>query len=270
MVTWKSAENQQRLVATIFAAHPGLKLDYFAMAAMFGEGATYDSIEGQCRKYKRQAEELKVEAVQRGISLSDISHVRGSGSASGTPKTPRTSSRGGVAKPSSSTKGKKGSAPGSKATGSPTKRGSKKLAGRNLIEAIYVEDDDDEGDEDEDEDGYVADSYGVLVKSEDGDDCVLPSIEPPVYGLPGPRIKTESHGEDQDRLTHDDSSRSKSRSTTVRGKSKAPKKDADGDEEMGEFTPAGFRNKRESAPDRSLRVSLENGEYETDTSEGVA
>ncbi|KAI9853150.1 MAG: hypothetical protein M1838_000006 [Thelocarpon superellum] len=50
----------KRLMAAICASGP-LTLNYQTIATMFGEGATYDSIEGQFRIIKRQAETLKQE-----------------------------------------------------------------------------------------------------------------------------------------------------------------------------------------------------------------
>ncbi|KAL2812115.1 hypothetical protein BJX63DRAFT_432926 [Aspergillus granulosus] len=268
MVNWKSNDNQQRLIATLLVANPGLKLDYLKMAALFGQGATYYTIKSQFRKYREQAKDLKKEAAQQGISFAENSHERATGFASAsaspmTPRAPRTGARGEVMKSSSSAgKGKKGSASASKATGSPTKGGPKSDAGENLIEAIFVEDDDDD-----DEDGCVADSFGVLVKSENTDSCVLPSIESPVIGLVGARIKTEYQGEGQD-MGINGYACARAASSAVRSKSRAPRKDFDGYEI--ESAPASFRDMRESAPDRSLSVPRRDCGYETDTTDGVA
>ncbi|KAL3454678.1 hypothetical protein BJX65DRAFT_301314 [Aspergillus insuetus] len=265
MVNWKSIENQQRLVATLLAANPGLKLDYPKMAAIFGQGATNDTIEYQFRKYRRQADELKRETARQGASLSDIPRGRASApvSTSTTPRTPRTGGRGGVVKPSSSTGKGKGS--GLKGASTPTKPGSKKDTSVTLIEAIYVDDEDDE-------DCYgEEDSSGVRVKSEDTSGSVLPSIEPPMFGLAG-RIKTENESEDQDFKVHSDNySRVTSQATSraACGKSWVLQKDVDGDEEMA-AAPAFNRTTRENAPTRSLSVSRGGGGYETDSTDGVA
>ncbi|KAA8894507.1 hypothetical protein FN846DRAFT_762536, partial [Sphaerosporella brunnea] len=64
-VTW-SAEKYQRLLAATVAAHPELKLNYNKIAAMFGEGTTYDSIETRYRQVKKQAKELQAE-IESGI-----------------------------------------------------------------------------------------------------------------------------------------------------------------------------------------------------------
>lgn len=69
------------------------------MALMYGQGATYDAIEGRFRRFRRVADDLRAEAESRGIDLS-----------SSTPRTPR-GARGRPAGTPSSTasKGNKGS-----------------------------------------------------------------------------------------------------------------------------------------------------------------
>ncbi|CEL06133.1 hypothetical protein ASPCAL07242 [Aspergillus calidoustus] len=263
MVNWKSIENQQRLVATLLAANPGLKLDYPRMAAIFGQGATYDTIEYQFRKYRRQAEELKREAARQGVSLSEIPRGRASEpvSTSTTPRTPRTGGRGGVIKPSSST----GKGKGLGLASTPTKRRSKKDTSGSLIEAIYVDDDDDDdccGEED---------SSGVKIKSEGTSSSVLSSIEPSVFGL-ADRIKTDRQSEDRDFKVHSDNcstAASRATSRTVREQIRALQRDVDGDEEVV-ATPVFDRTTREGAPTRSLSLSRGDAGYETDTTDGVA
>ncbi|KAL3485418.1 hypothetical protein BJX62DRAFT_242984 [Aspergillus germanicus] len=263
MVNWKSIENQQRLVATLLAANPGLKLDYPKMAAIFSQGATYDTIESQFRKYRKQADELKKEAARQGISLSDIPRGRASApvSTATTPRTPWSNGRGGVIKAPSSTGKGKGKGSGLKGTSTPTKPGPKKDTSGSFIEAIYVNDDD----EDDEDCCGEEDFSGVRVKSEGASGSVIPSIEPPVFGLAS-RIKTES--EDQDfKLLSDNYSRATSRA--ARGKSRVLQKDVDGDEEMA-AAPAFNRTTRENAPTPSLSISRGGEGYETDSTDGVA
>lgn len=50
------------------------------MATMFGQGATYDAIEGRFRRYRKIADELRVEAQARGVDVSRAGAV---------PRTPR-------------------------------------------------------------------------------------------------------------------------------------------------------------------------------------
>ncbi|MCJ1387215.1 hypothetical protein MMC18_000055 [Xylographa bjoerkii] len=67
MPNWQSAEAYKRLLAAILAAHPDKKLlDYRRIATYFGDGATYDSIEGQFRKIRSEAAVMKQE-VDTGI-----------------------------------------------------------------------------------------------------------------------------------------------------------------------------------------------------------
>lgn len=110
---------------------------------MFGNGATYDSMEGRFRTYRKEAEKLKREAADKGVS------VNGNGSAGGrsggTPRTPR-SGKGGVTK-STGKKGDSSTAKSIKAhfDGTPTKN--KKTVfgpGTSPNEAISL-DEDDEG-----------------------------------------------------------------------------------------------------------------------------
>ncbi|MCJ1397943.1 hypothetical protein MMC11_001139 [Xylographa trunciseda] len=62
MPNWQSAEAYKRLLAAIVAAHPDKKLlDYRRIATYFGDGATYDSIEGQFRKIRTEAAIMKQE-----------------------------------------------------------------------------------------------------------------------------------------------------------------------------------------------------------------
>ncbi|KAJ0421967.1 hypothetical protein BJY00DRAFT_311678 [Aspergillus carlsbadensis] len=245
MVYWKSFESQHRLVATILAANPGLKLNYPQMAAIYGQGATYDSIENQLRGHRKLGQELTKEAERQGISLLEVSRGRASAptSTSATPRTLRTGCRGEVMKPSSSTKGK-GTVSGSKAMGTPTKRGSRKDTSGSLIKAIYIDDEDDEDCCGED------DAFGVVVKSEDTSGCVLPSIEPPVFGLAG-RIKVERESDDRDFEMHSDHHPRATSRATSRGKSRALQQDVNLDKEMA-AAPAFNRITRESAPTRSL------------------
>ncbi|KAI9883251.1 MAG: hypothetical protein M1823_004990 [Watsoniomyces obsoletus] len=66
-IDWTSVRSYQRLLAAVYAASPQ-NHNYREIATMFGEGATYDSIEGRFRKIKAEAAILKqeVESGQRG------------------------------------------------------------------------------------------------------------------------------------------------------------------------------------------------------------
>ena len=125
MVNWKSAEAKDRLIASLFAGNPGLKvhfphrpqpmheqpdhmlthtllqLDYNSMATMFGQGASYDSVEHQFRRFRKLADEMKAEAQARGV---DISRA---GAVPRTPRGPRNRVSKSTPSSSSSKRGKK-------------------------------------------------------------------------------------------------------------------------------------------------------------------
>ncbi|KAL9002840.1 MAG: hypothetical protein Q9188_004265 [Gyalolechia gomerana] len=56
-VNWKDSKAFERLLAAMVAAQE-MKLDYRKIATMYGEGATYDAIEGRFRIIKREAAKL--------------------------------------------------------------------------------------------------------------------------------------------------------------------------------------------------------------------
>ena len=64
-INWKLPTTYQKLLAAIYAASPQ-NHNYASIAAIFGEGATYDSIEGRFRIIKRDAAKLKTEAEAEG------------------------------------------------------------------------------------------------------------------------------------------------------------------------------------------------------------
>ncbi|KAL9073463.1 MAG: hypothetical protein Q9161_002884 [Pseudevernia consocians] len=59
-VNWKDPDAFTRLLAAMVAAQD-MKLDYRKIASMYGNGATYDSIEGRFRIIKKDATALKAE-----------------------------------------------------------------------------------------------------------------------------------------------------------------------------------------------------------------
>jgi hypothetical protein len=113
------------------------------MALMFGEGATYDSMEGRFRTYRKEAEKLKRQAAENGIQLNG---GNSGGRGSGTPRTPRSGKGGGVTK-SSGKKGDSSTAKSIKANfeGTPTKNKKSVMAtGSGSNEVISLDDDGDE------------------------------------------------------------------------------------------------------------------------------
>ncbi|EKG16070.1 hypothetical protein MPH_06764 [Macrophomina phaseolina MS6] len=67
-IDWKSQQSYQRLLAALVAASDG-NVDYKKVAYFFGQGATYDSIEGRFRIAKKMATTLKAEAEEEGRAL---------------------------------------------------------------------------------------------------------------------------------------------------------------------------------------------------------
>ncbi|KAK7715975.1 hypothetical protein SLS57_006726 [Botryosphaeria dothidea] len=67
-IDWKSQESYQRLLAALVAASDN-NVDYKKVAFYFGQGATYDSIEGRFRIAKRMANTLKTEAEEEGRAM---------------------------------------------------------------------------------------------------------------------------------------------------------------------------------------------------------
>ncbi|OJD29909.1 splicing arginine serine-rich 2 [Diplodia corticola] len=67
-IDWKSQESYQRLLAALVAASDNA-IDFKKVAYYFGQGATYDSIEGRFRIAKRMANDLKKEAEDEGRQM---------------------------------------------------------------------------------------------------------------------------------------------------------------------------------------------------------
>ncbi|RHZ65663.1 uncharacterized protein CDV56_107548 [Aspergillus thermomutatus] len=149
MVNWKANESTERLIAVLVAAHPGLKLEYQAMATLFGQGATYDAIEGRFRRYRKMADEIKAEALSRGITELPRGRNSTTGNRSVTPRTPR-GPRGGITKPSSSNgTGRSRKSNVSQLLSTPTQRGQGRGGGgsnngngngMSFMEAIFLDD----------------------------------------------------------------------------------------------------------------------------------
>ena len=114
-IDWNTKESYQRLLAAVYAASPQ-NHNYRRIASMFGQGATYDAIEGRFRKIKAEGDKLRRE-VENGERPE--APPRGAGSANSTPKKRRASgndsqgvlngrvTKAGKAKAGKSPKGKK-------------------------------------------------------------------------------------------------------------------------------------------------------------------
>ncbi|KAJ4333202.1 hypothetical protein N0V95_009483 [Ascochyta clinopodiicola] len=62
-IQWKQLDAKDRLLAAVIAASANLNMN--EVARLFGQGATYDAVEGQLRKAKKLAAELKADAKGR-------------------------------------------------------------------------------------------------------------------------------------------------------------------------------------------------------------
>ncbi|KAL5052125.1 hypothetical protein BDW71DRAFT_202256 [Aspergillus fruticulosus] len=162
MVNWKDADNRYRLVAALIATNPGIKFEYHAIAAIFGKGATRDSIQHQIRSIKATAEKIKAEAAKNGVDVSNLASVR---------STAPITSRSRVTKPSGTPSTGKGKKSAIKGFTTPTQSGSRKSAANSLMGAIFVDSDKDEPGADEN------DADGAKVKTENADAGIIHSIE---------------------------------------------------------------------------------------------
>ncbi|KAL5336250.1 hypothetical protein BJX70DRAFT_400754 [Aspergillus crustosus] len=219
MVNWKDSGSQHRLMAAVIAANPNIKFDHHAVAALFGRGATHDSINHQLRSYKKLAEQLRTEAASNGVDISNLASIRRT--ATGTPRT----LQGGITKtPTSSTaKGRKSA---TKAMSTPTKS-TKNKAGIDGSEAIHIDSMDDD----------LKDSKATLnIKAETGMEIIHPSIEGSDFDLPDVNTPNSMVGVvipvKREAKTNRPSTPIRSKPPRA-GKSSALFKDADGDEQMG-------------------------------------
>ncbi|KAL4999274.1 hypothetical protein BDV10DRAFT_184437 [Aspergillus recurvatus] len=162
MVNWKDADNRDRLVAALIATNPGIKFEYHAIAAIFGRGATRDSIQHQMRSVKAAAEKIKAEAAKNGIDVSNLASVR---------STAPITSRGRVTKLSGTPSTGKGRKSTTKGFVTPTQSSSRKYTANSLMEAIFVDSDKDEPRANEN------DADATKIKTDDGAANIIHSIE---------------------------------------------------------------------------------------------
>ncbi|MCJ1353833.1 MAG: hypothetical protein MMC33_003820 [Icmadophila ericetorum] len=57
-VDWRKPGAHIRLLVAYLAANSGQRIDYQKIATYYGEGATYDAVEGQFRKLRKEAKEM--------------------------------------------------------------------------------------------------------------------------------------------------------------------------------------------------------------------
>ncbi|PGH06045.1 hypothetical protein GX51_02636 [Blastomyces parvus] len=122
-ITWdKNAID--RIIGALLAAHPGFNPNYKAIAGYFGQGATYDSIQGRFRTYHKMADKMR-EDNPNPEAASSCTPVR------------RTTSNGRVRKLSSTPKGRR-----TKAPLTPTKPGKTKTE-HGIHEVISIDEESD-------------------------------------------------------------------------------------------------------------------------------
>ncbi|QKX62423.1 uncharacterized protein TRUGW13939_09584 [Talaromyces rugulosus] len=138
VVNWKAPDANDRLMGALLAAHTEFKPDYNKIAKVFGRGATYNSVEGQFRKYREMAKKLASGAPDGESTQSKSSTPR-------VPRTPRSSQTNGITKSTGS--GKRGGSvvKKDKVLKSPTKAG-KSGKSEALINAIRLSDTESDGD----------------------------------------------------------------------------------------------------------------------------
>ncbi|CRG89787.1 hypothetical protein PISL3812_06826 [Talaromyces islandicus] len=136
MVNWKAPGANDRLMGALLAAHTEFKPNYHKIATVFGQGATYNSVEAQFRKYRKIADNL-AKGAQENASSSNNNAAR--------PKnaTPRSSQTNGITKSSGSGKRAASTAKRDNGQKSPTKSGKAKKA---LLNAISLSETDSDGD----------------------------------------------------------------------------------------------------------------------------
>lgn len=155
------------------------------MAFFFGQGATYDAIEGRFRRYRKMADDLRREAQARGVDVSS--------SAPRTPRGPRNRA------PASSSKSNQPSTSKSRKVGlekggapeTPTKKGNGqgKGKGSNATNAIRLDSSSYEPEGKKDADELFVKMEGI--KTESGVRR-SPTVPVPSRAMPIPRVKPEN------------------------------------------------------------------------------
>ncbi|PGH33823.1 hypothetical protein GX50_03392 [[Emmonsia] crescens] len=112
----------ERIIGALLAAHPGFTPDYTTMAVHFGQGATYDSMQGRFREYRKIAQSMRQDNPGLATSRTPVRHTPGSGR---------------VSKPSSTAKNRRMQTPLT-----PTKSGKVK-AENSIFDAILIDEGSD-------------------------------------------------------------------------------------------------------------------------------
>ena len=171
-INWKAPETYQRLLAAMHAASPQKAQNYARIAALFGDGATYDAIEGRFRIIKRDAARLEAEMdgrVKREDGASPApSATKGKGDARGKGKTagrPRAKATAGTG----STQRVLG---GRVTKARPAKSATEEKAKAKAPEVVVLDDSSAADDDDED--------VGAVAKAEPSSPSTLPATAPAI------------------------------------------------------------------------------------------
>ncbi|EEH02877.1 conserved hypothetical protein [Histoplasma capsulatum G186AR] len=143
----------ERIIGALLAAHPGFTPDYKTMAVHFGQGATYDSMQGRFREYRKIAQSMRQDNQEPANSRTPIR---------------RTTSGGRISKPSSAAKSGRMQTPLT-----PTKLGKVKTE-NGFANPILI----NEG-------------LDYFVKS--NSDASIPYEESPANSAPSPKAKIQNH-----------------------------------------------------------------------------
>ncbi|OJD15675.1 hypothetical protein AJ78_04093 [Emergomyces pasteurianus Ep9510] len=77
-IAWNKAAIE-RIIGALLASHPGFTPNYKTMAVHFGQGATYDSIQGRFREYRRIAKIMRQDNPGPSSSRAPVGRNIGSG-----------------------------------------------------------------------------------------------------------------------------------------------------------------------------------------------
>ncbi|RDI79913.1 hypothetical protein Vi05172_g10132 [Venturia inaequalis] len=70
-IDWKSPENNERLLTCVYAwlQESNVTINHHRIAAHFGNGATYDAVQGNFRKFKQRIEDVKGGVEEAGVGV---------------------------------------------------------------------------------------------------------------------------------------------------------------------------------------------------------
>ncbi|TID16081.1 splicing arginine serine-rich 2 [Venturia nashicola] len=80
-IDWKSPENTERLLTCVYAwlQESNMPINHHRIAKYFGNGATYDAVQGNFRKFKQRIEDVKAEVGDGGGAVAPVVASRAKG-----------------------------------------------------------------------------------------------------------------------------------------------------------------------------------------------